>query len=258
MNDPRTLVLVARGSPGEPRAYIPTFDHGEAICKTGHFDSVRAAFLRGEPPFVDVMDSIEGGECVVVPLFVEEGRYTDEVIPHTLDAHRVEGLTIHYTPPVGTHDAVTDVVVRRAESAVGDRRDGIGLALVGRGSEESTDSGAAIRQHAERIRERDCFEEVGSFFLEGTPLVEHLPSTFDVEGTVAVPVFMAEGPRVRTDIPERIGLAGGPPSGRDAPRIWYTEPVGTDPAVADIALDRALSALDRNAADGTANVTDPS
>lgn len=245
MSDHQTLVLVGHGSRTELRAFSPTFSHADAIRETGRFDRVCEAFLKAGPTIDDVMAPIEDGEVVVVPLFISEGYYTEEVIPRALDDHRRAGVTIHYTPPVGTHGAMTDVILNRVDSAVGDRRDGIGLALVGHGSERNPNSADAVRRHASHLRERTRFEDVQSFFLEEAPLVDELPRPFDTNDIVVVPVFMAEGHHVSDDIPERIGIGFSEesPSETDAHRVWYTDPVGTDPTVADIALERAQTAL---------------
>ncbi|TKX53108.1 CbiX/SirB N-terminal domain-containing protein, partial [Halorubrum sp. SP9] len=95
---------------------------------TGAFDEVRTGFWKEEPHFREVLRTVEGDEIYVVPLFVSEGYFTEQVIPRELrlDGWDVsewgsDGLSadqatlvaedidreVHYCGPVGTHRAMT-------------------------------------------------------------------------------------------------------------------------------------------------------
>lgn len=235
-----TLVLVGHGSPHDQQLLEPVYDHAEALRDTEPFETVRAAFVKGEPTLGDVMESIESGTVVVVPLFATSGYFAGTVIPRRLDAYR-ETLDVRYTPPVGTHGAMTYVVLRRIESVI-DNRNGVGVALVGHGSERHPDSANAIWDHAMRIREHDEFEEVRAVFLEEAPLVDGVARKCTADRLVVVPLFMANGHHVREDIPKKIGLLN---TSDKSETVCYTEPVGTHPAVAEIARSRAKTALER-------------
>ncbi|MFW6000603.1 MAG: CbiX/SirB N-terminal domain-containing protein, partial [Halorubrum sp.] len=157
---------------------------------------------------------------------------------------------VHYCGPVGTHRAMTDVIVRRAESVTGDPDvgDDFGLAVVGHGTERNENSAKAIEYHADRIRERDRFEEVRALYMDEDPEVDDLPDFFESEDVVLVPLFIADGYHTQEDIPEDVGLCEDHTEGYDVPetvdgtRIWYAGAVGTEPLMADVVLERAADA----------------
>jgi len=86
---------------------------------------------------------------------------------------------VHYCGPVGTHRAMTDVIVRRAESVTGnsDVGEGFGLAVVGHGTERNENSAKAVQYHADRIAERDRFDEVKALYMDEDPRSTTSPSS---------------------------------------------------------------------------------
>ncbi|MFB6217952.1 MAG: CbiX/SirB N-terminal domain-containing protein, partial [Halobacteriaceae archaeon] len=133
----QALVIAAHGSHLNPGSSDPAFAHADTIRETGAFAEVREAFWKEEPHFREVLRTVGPEEVYVVPLFISEGYFTEEVIPREL---RLEGWDpalwdsdgvdadhatlepgdvdkrVHYCGPVGTHDSMSDVIVRRAES----------------------------------------------------------------------------------------------------------------------------------------------
>ena len=265
------LVIVAHGSHLNAESSTPTFDHADRIRATGAFDEVREGFWKEEPAFREVLRIVESEEVYVVPLFISEGYFTEEVIPRelrldgwgpetwdsdgtsathaTLEASDV-GKTVHYCGPVGTHDAMSDVIIQRAESVTGDPDvgEGFGLAVVGHGTERNENSARAIEYHADRIRERDRFDEVRALFMDEDPEVDDVTDYFESDDIVVVPLFVADGYHTREDIPEDMGLTDDYREGWDTPaevdghRIWYSGAVGTEPLLADVVLERARDA----------------
>ncbi|WP_436910058.1 CbiX/SirB N-terminal domain-containing protein [Halosimplex marinum] len=281
------LVIVAHGSHLNADSSAPTFDHADTIRATGAFDEVREGFWKEEPSFREVLRTVESDEVYVVPLFVSEGYFTEEVIPRelrlddwdpeawdsdgtsathaTLEATDVN-KTVHYCGPVGTHEAMSDVIVRRAESVTGDpdvgevsessdseaRRSlsdgGFGLAVVGHGTERNENSAKAIEYHADRIAGMDRFDEVEALFMDEDPEVDDVTEFFDSDDIVVVPLFIADGYHTQEDIPEDMGLTDDYREGWDTPaevdghRIWYSGAVGTEPLMADVVLERAADA----------------
>ena len=74
----------------------------------------------------EVFDLVESDEVFVVPLFISEGYFTEEVIPRELgldgpapSTTRKLGKTIHYCGPIGTHPWMTRMILRRAEETRG-------------------------------------------------------------------------------------------------------------------------------------------
>jgi sirohydrochlorin cobaltochelatase len=210
------LVIAAHGSHLNPDARVPTATHAATIRETGAFDEVRTAFWKEEPSFREILRTVASDTVYVVPLFVSEGYFTEQVIPRELrldgwsvaawDSDGVSAThatftpsdvdkTVHYCGPVGTHDAMTDVIVRRAESVTGDPDvgDGFALAVVGHGTERNANSAKAIRYHADRLRERDRFEEVLALFMDEEPEVDDLADHVTADDVVLVPLFVADG-----------------------------------------------------------------
>ncbi|KDE57623.1 hypothetical protein EL22_10830 [Halostagnicola sp. A56] len=267
----QALVIAAHGSHLNPNASNPTYAHADAIRETGAFDVVRETFWKEEPHFREVIRTIEADEIFVVPLFISEGYFTEQVIPRelrlegwdpglwdsdgidasqaTLTAGDVE-KTIHYCGPVGTHDAMTDVIVGRAESVTGDPDvgEGFGLAVVGHGTDRNENSAKAVRYHTERIREMDRFDETKALFMDEEPEVDDVTEYFESDDIVVVPLFIADGFHTQEDIPEDMGLTDDYRNGWDVPgvvdghRIWYTGAVGTEDLMADVVMERAADA----------------
>lgn len=264
------LILAAHGSHLNPDASTPTFAHADRIRDVEAFAEVREAFWKEEPAFREVLRTLESDEVYVVPLFISEGYFTEQVLPREL---RLEGWTpgawasdgvsataatfrprdvdkrVHYCGPVGTHDAMSEVIVHRAEAVLDGRcLDDVGLAVVGHGTERNENSAKAIRYHADRIRKQGRFREVQALFMDEAPEVESVTTHLESDDVVVVPLFIADGYHTQEDIPEDLGLTSDYRTGYDVPtvvdgrRIWYTGAVGTDPLVADVVLERARDA----------------
>jgi sirohydrochlorin cobaltochelatase len=248
------LVIAGHGSHLNPHSDTPVFDHADSIRERGVFDEVREAFWKEEPSLREVLRTLESDVVYVVPLFMSEGYFTERVIPRELRLEDEPTLdvdkTVQYTEPVGTHDAMTDVIVQRAESVTDDPEVGAGsgLAIVGHGTERHENSARSTRHHAARIRERDRFDEVDVLFMDESPYVEAVTERFDSPDIVVVPLFVADGYHTREDIPEDLGLTddyrtGYPvPANVDGHRVWYAGAVGTEPRMADVVLERAIEA----------------
>ncbi|WP_135304565.1 CbiX/SirB N-terminal domain-containing protein [Haloarcula amylovorans] len=267
----QALVIAAHGSHLNAESSTPTFAHADTIRATGAFDEVRETFWKEEPSFREGLRTVDAEEVYLVPLFVSEGYFTEQVIPRefrlaewdpdlwdsdgtsathaTLTADDT-GQTVHYCGPVGTHDSMSDVIVQRAESVTGDPNvgEGFGLAVVGHGTERNENSAKAIEYHADRIRGMDRFDEVEALFMDEDPEVDDVTEFFESEDIVVVPLFIADGYHTQEDIPEDMGLTDDYRTGWETPaevdghRIWYSGAVGTEPLMADVVLEQAADA----------------
>ncbi|WP_435358195.1 CbiX/SirB N-terminal domain-containing protein [Haloarchaeobius sp. DFWS5] len=267
----QALVIVAHGSHLNPESSTPTYTHAETIREAGGFDEVREAFWKEEPSFRETLRTLESDEVFVVPLFISEGYFTEEVIPRELrlddwdpDLWESDGTsasqatlhptdvdkTVHYCGPVGTHDAMSDVIVKRAQTVTGDDDvgEGFGLAVVGHGTERNENSAKAIEYHADRIRDMARFDEVHALYMDEEPEVDDVTDFFDAPDIVVVPLFVADGYHTQEDIPEDMGLTDDYREGWETPaevdghRIWYAGAVGTEALMADVILERAQEA----------------
>ena len=283
----QSLVIVAHGSHLNPDSATPTHTHADTIRATGAFDEVRTGFWKEEPSLREVLRTARGDDIYVVPLFISEGYFTERVIPRELrlegwdpDLWGSDGISadtatlvasdidteVHYCGPVGTHEAMTDVLVRRAESVTGDPSvggvsestdsearqtssdGGFGFAVVGHGTERNENSAKAIEYHTERIRETGRFDEAKALFMDEDPEVDAVTKHFDSEDIIVVPLFIADGFHTQEDIPEDMGLTEDSRDGYAVPatveghRIWYSGAVGTEELTADVILERAADA----------------
>jgi len=267
----QALVIVAHGSHLNPESSTPTYDHADTIRAVDAFDEVRAGFWKEEPHVREVLRTVTADEVFVVPLFISEGYFTEEVIPRELrlegwaeDAWESDGTSatsvtltaadtgqrVHYCGPAGTHEAMTDVIVRRAESVTGDPDvgEGFGLAVVGHGTKRNENSAKAIQYHADRIRERGRFDEVRDLYMDEDPEVDDVTDFFESDDVVVVPLFVADGYHTQEDIPEDMGLTDDYRTGWDTPaevdgkHIWYAGAVGTEALMADVIVERARDA----------------
>jgi len=267
----QALVIVAHGSHLNPDASTPTYAHADTIRESGAFEEVATAFWKEEPAFSEVLRTVEADEVYVVPLFISEGYFTEQVIPRELglDGWDVDewdsdgtsathatfeladvGKTVHYCGPVGTHEAMTDVIVRRAESVTDDPDvgDGFGLAIVGHGTKRNENSAKAIEYHTQRVRALDRFDEVQALFMDEEPEIDDVTDFFESDDIVVVPLFVADGYHTQEDIPEDMGLTDDHRTGYDVPatvdghRLWYAGAVGTEPLMAEVVLERAADA----------------
>ena len=268
---PDALVIAAHGSHLNPGSAAPAFDHADRIRETGAFDEVRETFWKEEPAFREVLRTVDADEVYLVPLFISEGYFTEEIIPRELrldgwssDSWDSDGTSattatvtatdtgqkVIYCGPVGTHDAMSEVIVQRAKSVTGDPDvgEGFGLAVVGHGTKRNENSAKAIEYHADRIRSMGAFDEVQALFMDEDPEIDDVTDFFDVTDIVVVPLFIADGYHTQEDIPEDMGLTDDYRDGYDVPErvdghdIWYAGAVGTEPLLADVVLERTAEA----------------
>lgn len=267
----QALVIVAHGSHLNPDSAAPTHAHAGTIREAGAFDEVKTGFWKEEPSLREVLRTVESDDVYVVPLFVSEGYFTEQVIPRELrlggwdvsqwdsDGLSADSATltaedtgqrVTYCGPVGTHESMTDVIIRRAETVTGDADvgPGFGLAVVGHGTERNANSAKAIEYHAGRVRRMDRFDEVQALYMDEKPEVDDVTDYFDSDDIVVVPLFVADGFHTQEDIPEDVGLTDDYREGYDVPadvdghRIWYAGAVGTEGLMADVVLERAAEA----------------
>src|SRR3954463_4780213 len=123
------LVLVGHGSTLNAESSAPVYQHAYELRKRKIFAQVQEAFWKIEPSICGVLRGVFAPRVFVVPLFISEGYFTEEVIPRELgfdvqdpkskvqDRARVQqrgNQTLYYCGPIGTHDSMTEVLLARA------------------------------------------------------------------------------------------------------------------------------------------------
>lgn len=262
------LVIVGHGSTLNPDSSQPTHAHADNIRARGMFAEVVCAFWKEEPFLREVLRTVDSAEVYVVPNFISEGYFTQEVIPREL---QLTGKTtsfprheVHYCDPVGLHPSMTKLLLKRAdEVAPGVPRSECSLIIVGHGTGLNENSTKAIKDQVALIRSMDCgFAEVLDAYMEEAPLIADWAGLTTAPNVIVVPFFIADGLHSWQDIPVLLGFEKEPTaaasqmdvfrrnpyhlSGRN---VYYSNAIGTEPLLADVILDQ-VGAFDAAAGAG--------
>ena len=246
----KALVIVGHGSHLNEDSSLPVYEHAVRIRERFgvEYDEVVECFWKEEPSMRHVFDTVEAEDVSVVPAFISEGYFTQQVIPRELGlegpiTHK-GGKIIRYAGPLGTFEGMADVILERADDLLRDKEVAPGrraLVLLGHGTDLNKSSGGVIYLNAGRIRERDLYDLVEVGFLDQDPQIDEVVENVEAENVVLIPVFIAEGWHTRETIPEDLGLTGEV-TRRGEKTIFYGAPVGTHPSMAPLIVARAREA----------------
>jgi sirohydrochlorin cobaltochelatase len=240
----KALVIVGHGSHLNEDSSLPVYEHAQHIRETGEFDEVVECFWKEEPSMRHVLDTVESDEVYVVPAFISEGYFTQQVIPRELGlagpVTRKGSKTVRYAGPLGTFEGMPEVILERTRDLMrGKEVSGrTALVLLGHGTDLNKSSGGVIYLNAGRIRERGIYDLVEVGFLDQEPEIGEVVANVEAENVVLIPVFIAEGWHTRETIPEDLGLRGVV-TVREDKTIFYGAPVGTHPSMASLIVARA-------------------
>jgi len=269
------LVLAGHGSTVNADSATPTWQHADELRRRGLFAQVREAFWKQEPYVWQVLRGVFAPRVFIVPLFISEGYFTEEVLPRELgfclpgetNFARVQqrgGQTFHYCGPVGTHASMTEVLLARARDIVekfpfprAPKPSDTALFIAGHGTGNNENSRKAIEQQVELIRGRGLYAEVQAVFMEEDPRIADCCRLANVRNIVMVPFFISDGLHSFEDIPVMLGAPekvvkermkqGQPtwrnPTEREGKRIWYTASIGNEPHLPEVILERVREAM---------------
>ncbi len=254
------LVIVGHGSTLNPDSSIPTHAHADTIRQMGIFDEVVCAFWKEEPGMREVLRTVDSPEVYVVPNFISEGYFTQDVIPRELG---LSGKTtellrqrVHYCAPVGIHPSMTRLLLKRAdEVAPGIPREESSLVIVGHGTGFNENSTKAIKDQVALIREMNCgFREVLDAYMEEPPLVADWVSLTTAPNVIVVPFFIADGLHSYQDIPVLLGIEKEPtaaasqvgvfrrnPFNLHGRQLFFSSSIGTEALMAEVILDQVAA-----------------
>jgi sirohydrochlorin cobaltochelatase len=248
--------------------------HAAELTRRALFAQVLGAFWKQEPSLTSTLATATSSRVFIVPLFISEGYFTEEMIPLELGFRetgqtsfsRIQqrgGRTLHYCGPVGTHESMTGVILARAREVLEKhpfpslpRREETALFIAGHGTDRNENSRRAIERQVELIRQLAAFAEVHAVFMEEEPRIANCREMTRVKNLVVVPFFISDGLHCCEDIPVLLGepervvrarLNQGQPGWRNptekgGKRIWYARAVGTDPHLVDVILERVQQA----------------
>ncbi len=206
----------------------------------------------------------------MVPLFISEGYFTEQVIPRELGLcendqpgfPRIQkrgAQTIYYCGPVGTHESMTEVILSRAREVVEKfpfprmpKPKETTLFIAGHGTGNNENSRKAIERQVELIRARNLYADVQPVFMEEEPRIGDCYKLAATRNLVMVPFFISDGLHSFEDIPEMLGeakkvvkerLQSGQPTWRNPTEkkeklVWYSRSIGNEPHIADVILER--------------------
>jgi sirohydrochlorin cobaltochelatase len=268
------LVLVGHGSTLNAESAAPTYQHADELRRRGLFGQVLECFWKLEPAVCAVLRGVFVPRVFIVPLFISEGYFTEEVIPRELGlcapgqkefarTQRQAGRTLHYCGPVGTHPSLTQVLLARAQDVVAQHpfpraphpRDTT-LFIAGHGTGNNENSRKAIEAQVELIRTQKIYAEVHAIFMEEEPRIAECHRLAQTRNIVVVPFFISDGLHSYEDIPVMLGepeaivreryRRGQPtwrnPTEKQGRRVWYSASIGTEPHLADVILERVREA----------------
>ena len=268
------LVLVGHGSTLNAESAAPTYQHADELRRRKSFAQVVECFWKLEPSIAAVLRGVFAQRVFIVPLFISEGYFTEEVIPRELglcakgdkDFARVQqrgAQTLHYCGPIGTHDSMTEVLLARAQEVVEQhpfprppKPAETTLFIAGHGTGNNENSRKAIERQVKLIRELNTFAAVHPVFMEEEPRIGDCYSLAETKSIVMVPFFISDGLHSYEDIPVMLGepaavvreryQSGQPtwrnPTERHGKRVWYSASIGSEPGLADVILERVREA----------------
>jgi sirohydrochlorin cobaltochelatase len=268
------LVIIGHGSTLNPDSSAPTLDHAAEIRRRGLFKEVACAFWKEEPSMREVYEMVDSQEIYVVPNFISEGYFCQQVLPRELQltgpTTQLGDKTVHYCDPVGIHPNMTRLLLQRAdEVAAGVPREQTSLIIVGHGTSLNDNSTKAITDQVQLIRDGGYgFAEVVDAYMEEAPFVAEWDKLTTAPNVVVVPFFIADGLHSYQDIPVLLGMETEPTaaaSERDIFRhnpyelrnrkIYYSSAIGTERLMADIVLDQ-VAEFDKKHAPAALGVAD--
>lgn len=200
---------------------------------------------------------IDSDEVYVVPDFISEGYFTQDVIPRELQltgpTSVVRGKTLHYCLPVGVHPSMTDLILRRAKEVAPDiRPQDTTLIITGHGTGLNQNSTKAIRDQVDHIAASNAgYANVLDAYMEEQPFIAKWDEMSETPNVIVVPFFISDGLHSYQDIPVLLGIepeVGPAASQREVFRhnphhlrgktLYYSSAIGTERLIADVILDQ--------------------
>ncbi len=250
------LVIVGHGSTTNPDSSEPSHLLADSIRSKDLFDEVLCCFWKEEPSMRDVLHSVSSKDVYIVPNFISEGYFTQTVIPREFALEgpltRRDGKTIRYCEPVGNHESMTEVLLKRArETATGVPTKETSLLIVGHGTNLNDNSAQAAKKQVSLLAALNLYAEVLPAYMEEAPLVSDWAVMTSRENVVVIPFFISDGLHSYQDIPVLLGIREevGPAASqsdvfksnphrlRDK-NLYYGSAIGTDPMMERVILDQ--------------------
>ncbi len=240
---PHSLVLVGHGSHLSGDSSAPVRAHAATLAASGDFDEVHIGFWKEEPSLSRVLDGCEGDDVVVVPLFISDGYFTEEVIPREMRLtgrlSTVDGKRVRYANPIGSHPSLADIIILRAEESGAAKSDA--LVVLGHGTPRNANSAENVYLQAKFVAAKRPKTEVATVFMDQAPNLNDVFSVVRSDSAVVVPLFVSDGWHVGQTIPASVKLQGLTKR-EDGRSLRITDAVGTHPSIVDVIRELAEQA----------------
>ena len=268
------VVLVGHGSTQNADSGAPVFQHAAELRRRRLFAQVREGFWKQEPRVTDVLPQLPQARVFLVPLFISEGYFSENVIPRALGFFREStserGRVLKqgtqellYCRSVGSHESMTNVLLSRARQVIerfpfprAPKPQDITLFIAGHGTEQNENSRRAIEHQAQLIGSQKIYGGVHGVFLEEEPRISACYQLARTKNIVVVPFFISDGLHVQEDIPVMLGepervvqqrLQQGQPTWRNPTEkqgklVWFASSVGSETLLAEVILERVREA----------------
>lgn len=277
-----TLILIGHGSTLNAESAEPTYQHADELRRRELFADVLEAFWKQEPCIAAVLRGAFTPRVFIVPLFISEGYFTEQVIPRELgllvdgspNFNRVQSRPgppgskllsqiVHYCGPVGTHESMTEVLLARARQIIekhpfprAPKPRETALFIAGHGTGNNENSRKAIERQVELIRAMGEYAEVHPVFMEEEPRIGDCYTMTAARHIIMVPFFISDGLHSYEDIPVMLGeperivqkryKEGQPtwrnPTEKKGKLVWYTPSIGSEAHLPDVILERVREA----------------
>ncbi len=244
------LVLAGHGSHISALTAGLVWSHVDALRRLGVADEVTAAFWKEAPSFHTVVSTLAADDITVVPLFTAQGYFTQTVIPAEMGLVGPLSLrdrrTIRYTRTLNEHPYLAQMVQRRVRDALDAfQLDGAqtAVAIIGHSTRRNPESRKATEAQAEQLRALGWVAQVQAVYLDDAPEIAEIYRLTSAPNLIAVPYFLALGSHTTIDVPAALALEPGRQQGSVAGRrVFYTAPVGVDPALQGVIVELAREA----------------
>ncbi|MBU6399350.1 MAG: cobalamin biosynthesis protein CbiX [Verrucomicrobia bacterium] len=270
------LVLVGHGSTVNADSSAPVYQQAAALRAGRRFAHVHQAFWKQAPFVTEVTRTVDAPRVFIVPFFISDGYFSDEVIPRELgfgprerpDAPRLQRRgrqTLYYCRAVGSHPSMTRVILARAADVVAKypfprppKPAETALFIAGHGTDRNENSRQAVESQVEWIRSQKFYTAVHGVYLEEAPRIGDCYRMTTARNLVVVPFFISDGVHTQRDIPVLLGAprrviearaTGGQPPWRNPTEqqgkwLWYASSVGSEPCLAEVIVERVFEAAE--------------
>lgn len=264
------LILVGHGSTLNAESGLPTFQHARTFRSTKRFSQVVECFWKLEPMPSAALRGVFAKHVFIVPFFISEGYFTDQVIPREMnlsdgadiDFPRIQNhgsQILYYCKPVGVHPSMTDALISRSTETLKQypfpfkaSEAETTLFIAGHGTGNNTKSREAIEHQVQLIRDRKIFADAHAIFMEEAPFIAECYELSKTRNIIVTPFFISDGLHSFEDIPVMLGeperkvqerlKAGRPtwrnPTEKKGKRVWYALSIGSEPYMSRVILEQ--------------------